>query len=63
MAIEQECSFLCPYCSSGLSILVDGTGGKKQAFTNDCEVCCRPILIRLEIGSDGVESFQAEQES
>ncbi len=63
MAIEQECSFLCPYCSSELSIVVDGTAGKKQTFTTDCEVCCRPILIRLDIGSDGVESFEAEQES
>ena len=60
--IEQDYSFLCPYCSSELSIVVDGSGGKKQTFTTDCEVCCRPILIRLEVGSNGVGSFEAEQE-
>ncbi len=63
MSVEHECSFLCPYCSSEISILVEGAGAKRQVFTTDCEVCCRPILIRLEIGSDGVESFEAEQES
>ncbi len=62
MAIEQEHSFPCPHCSSELSLLLDGTGGKKQSFTIDCEVCCRPILVRAEIGPDGVESFEAEQE-
>jgi len=63
VALEQECSFLCPYCSSQLSILVEASGGQRQSFTIDCEICCRPILMRLEIDSEGAVSFEAEQES
>ena len=63
MALERECSFLCPYCSSEISILVEPGGGKRQTFTIDCEVCCQPILIRIEAGSEGGWSFEAQREN
>ncbi|MBI3615609.1 MAG: CPXCG motif-containing cysteine-rich protein [Candidatus Omnitrophica bacterium] len=62
MDLERECSFLCPYCSSQISVMVEAVGGKRQAFTIDCEVCCSPILIRIEIGAEGAWSFEAERE-
>lgn len=63
MPVEDEYAFACPYCAAELSIAVDGTAGRRQAFTTDCEVCCRPIAIRLEVSSQGVTSFHAEPES
>ena len=62
-SVEDEYAFACPYCSAEVSIAVDYTAGRRQVFTTDCEVCCRPIAVRLEIGSGGVVSFSAEQES
>ena len=62
MALEQEQSFLCPYCSSELSVMIETGSGRNQAFTIDCEVCCRPILVRISVGSNGELSFEAEQE-
>ncbi len=32
---------------------VDRTGGRRQDFVIDCEVCCRPIEIELDIDPDG----------
>ena len=61
--VEDEYAFVCPYCFSEISISVDYTAGRRQAFTYDCEVCCRPIAIRLEVGTGGVTSFSVEQES
>ena len=60
---EDEYAFACPYCFTEISIVIDYTGGSRQAFTYDCEICCRPIAIHLEIGIRGVTSFGAEQES
>lgn len=60
---EDEYSFACPYCAAEISILIDYTAGRRQQFTYDCEVCCQPIAIRLEVGEDGVIDFNAEQES
>ena len=61
--VEGEYRFACPYCSAEISIAVDVAGGRRQAFTQDCEVCCRPIAIRLEVDGAGVTRFSAEQES
>lgn len=62
MPVEDEHAFACPHCSAEISITVDYTAGGRQAFTYDCEVCCRPIAIRLEVEAGGVTSFEAEQE-
>ena len=61
--IEDGYAFTCPYCFAEISITVDCTAGRHQAYTTDCEVCCRPIAIHLEVGYSGVTSFGAEQES
>ena len=55
-------SFQCPYCSQEISIPVDYSAGRSQAFTYDCEVCCRPIAIKIQVGADGVTGFSAERE-
>lgn len=61
--VEEEYEFQCPYCLAAMTITVDLTGGRQQAFTYDCETCCQPIAIRLTAGPGGVTSFEAEQES
>jgi hypothetical protein len=61
MALEEEQFFFCPYCSSELSIMIEAGSGRRQTFTIDCETCCRPILIRISAGPDGM-IFEAEQE-
>ncbi len=59
---EDSASFACPHCGIENTASVDFTGGKRQKFVIDCENCCHPILIKLEIGADGVENFTAEKE-
>lgn len=59
--IENDYEFLCPYCGEALFTRLDLTGGRKQEFIQDCEICCRPILIRIEFEADKVSSFSAEQ--
>ena len=59
---EEDVSYNCPYCMAEISIRVDQTGGKKQDFVVDCEVCCRPIEIEAEIEEDGYINFIAKRE-
>ncbi len=63
MPVEDEYTFACPHCSAEISIAVDVTAGRRQAFTTDCEVCCRPIAVELTVGPEGVTAFNAERES
>ena len=43
---------VCPYCGESFVSTVDGSAGN-QSYYEDCEICCRPILFRMEIDSAG----------
>jgi hypothetical protein len=47
----------CPYCGEPFETLVDTSGvdasGGSTCYIEDCQVCCRPIEMRLEVGMDG----------
>lgn len=61
--MEDEASFLCPYCGTEGFLLVDPSGGKDQQFTTDCETCCRPIVISIETDEEGEMTVHAVRES
>ena len=58
--LESDYEFNCPHCGAALSIRLDGTGGKRQAFVHDCETCCRPIHITVTLEEGEVSDFRAE---
>ena len=34
----------CPYCGEHIELLID-TSITEQEYVEDCEVCCRPIVV------------------
>ena len=52
MNLNQEFGINCPYCGESISILVDGSV-EEQQYVEDCEVCCRPMDIRVEALGNG----------
>ena len=56
-------SYSCPYCGEELSVGLDLSGGAKQSFVTDCEVCCKPIQVSLVMNGDQLISFSAEPEN
>ena len=42
----------CPYCGEAISVLVDDSL-PEQRYVEDCQVCCRPIVIDLTVSHDG----------
>jgi hypothetical protein len=51
MLIEAE--FTCAYCGAFVVTTVDPSAGRQQSYTEDCQVCCRPNLLEIEIDPDG----------
>ena len=49
---QYEQFFNCPHCGETISVLLDFSI-PDQEYIEDCEVCCRPIEIRYEVGADG----------
>ena len=47
MDISEQATY-CPYCGESISILVDASLDY-QEYVEDCEVCCSPIIINIEI--------------
>jgi|TARA_B110000305_G_scaffold235827_1_gene296157 hypothetical protein len=56
-----EKDITCPFCWELILILVEPS--EAQTYTEDCSVCCHPILIRTEIfGEDLIVSATQEDE-
>ncbi|MBT5105308.1 CPXCG motif-containing cysteine-rich protein [Porticoccaceae bacterium] len=55
----HEEQITCPFCWESITVLVDPS--ESQLYTEDCSVCCRPILIQTEVQGDYV-SVQVTQE-
>jgi len=52
----------CAFCGEENDVFADASGGRRQTFTEDCTVCCRPNLITLEWDDDGEVQVEAVQE-
>lgn len=42
----------CPYCGENFSCLIDASAGN-QTYFEDCEICCRSILLDITVDADG----------
>ena len=62
MNLLQESVISCPYCGESITILVDGSI-EEQQYIEDCQVCCRPIDLRVGISADGGLRVQARGEN
>jgi len=41
----------CPYCGEMIELIVD-CSLVAQEYTEDCSVCCRPIVVQMNITDD-----------
>lgn len=51
----------CPYCGETLELLIDRTAGP-QAYVEDCQVCCRPMDIRVTFDRSGLPVVDSRRE-
>lgn len=48
----EEATVQCPSCWEPIPLLIDLSGGS-ASYTEDCSVCCRPMLVHVVLGDDG----------
>lgn len=48
----EERSLGCPYCGETIEFLLDVTQAGSE-YIEDCQVCCKPIVIHLTIDDKG----------
>ncbi len=44
----------CPFCGEANEVVVDPTQ-PSHTFVTDCEVCCRPFEVRVEVDPDSAD--------
>ena len=57
-----EQALVCPYCGEPVTVIVDGSG-PRQEYVEDCEVCCKPMVIVVEIEHDGSRRVRVRDEN
>ncbi len=62
MELLQTRSIECPGCGEVVELLVDCSAGN-QEYVEDCEVCCRPLVITISIGNDDIVRIEAQCEN
>ncbi len=60
--MQDEASYVCGSCGEAIVVPVDLSAGSEQTYVEDCPVCCRANVIRLEIGPKGEVSASSELE-
>ena len=61
MELVQETGLNCPYCGEPISIVVDGSVTEQQ-YIEDCQVCCRPMVICQRVSASGQPLVEARRE-
>ena len=52
----------CPSCGEPIEVAVDWSV-RQQEYVEDCQVCCRPIVLTVGIDDDGETHIEARAES
>jgi transcription elongation factor Elf1 len=47
--MELEATFICAHCLQLNTIIVDASGGLKQEYIEDCEICCHPNRLKVTV--------------
>jgi len=61
MDFIQEQDIQCPYCGEVIGLLLDCSVAD-QAYTEDCQVCCRPMVVTLHVTSEGHPQLTVRRE-
>ena len=49
----------CPYCGEQVELALDPGGGQGQEYVEDCEVCCRPMMLTVSWDDEGTAHVDA----
>ena len=50
----------CPYCGETINIIVDTSAGS-QSYVEDCQVCCQPMQIFIDVDDGELQAVTAER--
>jgi transposase-like protein len=58
--IDVGATVACPYCGAPNEIALDPSGGRRQDYVEDCQVCCQPWNVRVQYHRDGTADVRVD---
>jgi len=55
----METGFQCAGCGEWNPTAVDESAGRRQSYVEDCQVCCKPNVLRVEYDPSSLEFYIA----
>ena len=55
-----ERKLACPFCGERISVVVDTSAGS-QSYIEDCQVCCQPMQVRVDVDNGKLQSVVADR--
>ena len=55
--------YRCAGCGEWNETTVDESAGRRPRYVEDCQVCCRPISLSIQIDADGDPQVSATSEN
>ncbi|MAS81552.1 MAG: hypothetical protein CMF45_02540 [Legionellales bacterium] len=53
---------ICPYCGENIELIID-CSISDQSYIEDCEVCCRPIILSVIVDEEERVSVYCKHEN
>ena len=57
--VDTNSTVLCPYCGQRFEMEIDLFEGSHES-TLDCEICCRPLRVRIELDAGQIASLDVQ---
>lgn len=54
-SLAMEAGFQCASCGEWNATTVDESVGRRQSYVEDCQVCCKPNVLRIEYDNSAHE--------
>ncbi len=61
MSLQEATEIQCPYCGEQITLVIDCSAGSQQ-YIEDCQVCCRPMIVRVTIDEEGYPQVEAHRD-
>ncbi|WOO39987.1 CPXCG motif-containing cysteine-rich protein [Rubellicoccus peritrichatus] len=56
MQAESSCAVTCPFCFQEFSVYAPAPDECPTEWDYDCEVCCRPMLLRFTVDEEAIDA-------
>ena len=62
--MQDTADYTCAFCGETNTTFVDLSAGSQQCYVEDCQVCCQPNVLYVQIDEDTLDiEINSEPES